>query len=209
MLLEYFVPGFIFITIFQQLTSRKSENINFYLLWSVIFSFIIKTGMSFLHNFIMKERTFNLNEKVFICTIVAFLSSLICVIISERKWFNNIFININHKSVHNDIWHDIVNYNGTTLKITCNNEEITYTGILIGHEEKGSDSWFTLEDYFIKPKNGDAYASRDIGIPARIVINLKSVDRIELFYSDEEKVKIIKKILNKIKVIFKKDKVLT
>lgn len=96
---------------------------------------------------------------------------------------------INHKSLHDDIWQDVIDYkNGTTLRMFIGDN--IYTGILVGHEEKGSESWFVLEDYIVESSDG-TYNSENIKIPHRIAINMKNIDRIELFYGNKTESKII------------------
>ncbi len=103
---------------------------------------------------------------------------------------NKITLGINHKSTHDDIWQDIIDYkNGTTLRFICN--DAIYTGILIEHEEKGNDSWFILENYIVEEDN-TYYKSDEIGNNCRIAINLKNVKRVELYYGNKEKPKLRK-----------------
>lgn len=102
-------------------------------------------------------------------------------------------MHINNKSIHDDIWQDVIDYrNGTTLRFICNN--IIYTGVLVGHEEKGNDSWFILENFIVEGKE-ENYNSEDMSCNARIAINLKNVDRVELYYGDSKE-----SWINKIKV---------
>ncbi len=69
------------------------------------------------HFFILKEKCFKWNER-------ALLIAVIFVIISERKWFNKLWIKINNKSIHSDVWQDIIDYNGTTLRIVCDKGDL-------------------------------------------------------------------------------------
>ncbi|MDO4304786.1 MAG: hypothetical protein Q4D94_12820 [Bacillota bacterium] len=181
--MEYFIPGFIFIRIFQLLTSRKASS--YQLILSVVISYIVKALFSIAHNYICTSIVFPWNVRVIILSAAAGILSIILVFITERKFVNKIFFNLNYKSIHDDIWQDIIDYeNGTTLRIICDNAE--YTGILAAHEEKGNDSWFVLEDYIIK-ENGKSYRAKDISYPSRIAVNLKDVKRVELFYSQPKK----------------------
>lgn len=142
----------------------------------------------------MKDRSFIWSERVVVLVGAAVLFSIIFALISECKFVNTLFMKINNKSIHNDIWQDTVDYkNGTTLKMTCDSG--IYTGILVAHEEKGNDSWFIIEDYIVKEVN-DEYESKDIPYNCRLAINLKKVNRIELFYGDEKD--------SKINVLYKK-----
>jgi hypothetical protein len=194
-ILEYFVPGFIFITFFNKLTSRNGDK-SYQVIWFIIMSFLIKQFFIVLHGYIFISRSFSLGERVLICSFGALLLSIACVYISERKWFNRFMIFINNKSVHSDIWHDIIDYdNGTALRIVCDKENIIYSGTLDCHEEKGNDSWFVLKDYVIEYIDGKSVDSRKISSNTKIAVNLKSVDRIELYYTNNEKKSLLKRLL--------------
>lgn len=185
-ILEYFVPGFIFVSIFQYFTSRNSSNHN--IIISVITGCILKALMALSHVYILKNKSFSWSERVIILVIFAIILAIILAIISECKFVNTLFMKINYKSIHNDIWQDTIDYeNGTTLKMTCN--DVVYTGILVAHEENGNDSWFVLEEYMVEEDDGK-YNSNDIPYKCRLAINLKTVNRLELFYGETKDSKI-------------------
>lgn len=139
-----------------------------------------------LHNHIFINQTFSLGERVFISSMFAFILTIFLVFICERKWFNYLWSVLNNKSIHDNIWHDIVDFNrGTSLRIVCRNEEIIYSGILDCYEKKGLDSWFVLKDYVVEYKTGIKVDSRCISSESKISINLRNVDRIELYYGNE------------------------
>lgn len=99
--------------------------------------------------------------------------------LSENKLIDILFQKINHKSIHNDVWNDIVDYkNGTRVKI--NTESGIYMGILCAHEEKGNDSWFVIKDYYVEEADFK-YLSTDFEENAKLAINLKDVKYIEIF----------------------------
>lgn len=123
---------------------------------------------------------------------VAVVLSIVTVFVTEVKIINKTLLHINNKSIHDDIWQDVIDYrNGTTLRLICGNT--IYIGILVGHEEKGNDSWFILEDFIVEDKD-NYYKAEDMLYYARMAINLKNVDRIELYYGKPTKSWIKKKI---------------
>lgn len=118
--------------------------------------------------------------------------------ISEIKFVNRILLHINNKSLHDDIWQDIIDYrNGTTLRFICG--DTIYIGTLVIHEERGNDSWFVLDDYIVEEKNSK-YKAEDMNFRSRIAINLRDVDRVELYYGDKKE-----SWISKIKNIFIKE----
>lgn len=183
-ILEYFIPGFIFIRTFQIFTSRKSSD--YQLILSVAISYVLKAICAIGHDYICKDISFPWSRRVIILTGLALLLSIIFVILSEVKYINKMFMRINFKSMHDDIWQDVIDYkNGTTLRFIC--EDVVYIGRLVEHEEKGNDSWFILKDYIIE---GDTdYSAKDIPYPTKIAVSLKDVKRVELYYGIKEKSK--------------------
>lgn len=194
-ILEYFIPGYIFITTYQLLTSRKSSS--YQVILSVIVSYILKAICSIVHKNILTERNFTRYERVIILAVIAIVFSIILVVVTEWKIINNILLRINYKSIHNDIWQDVIDYKkGTTLRITCN--DAIYTGVLFMHEEKGNDSWFVFDNYIIE-KGETIRHSADSEYPARLAISIKDVKLIEIYYAKEKEKECGKKIKNIIK----------
>ena len=97
---------------------------------------------------------------------------------------------ISRKSFNSDVWRDIIDYKeGTTLKIFLKNSSVVYIGKLILHEEKGLDSWFVLKDYICSYLDKDEeFNGEDCEYPTTVALNLREVERIELFYCKDTKV---------------------
>ena len=184
------MPGFLFITLYQYQTSRKFKHVGYIAISCVIASYIIKNILILSHQLILHSIVFEKYAKIIIECVFAFLLSSLCVAITESKPFNKVYSWLNHKSIHEDIWRDVIDYKlGTTLIIYCNNETVSYTGKLWTHEEKGLESWFVLKDYIINYINKDEKInSRDIPLKTTIAINLKNIDRIELYYNNNSKI---------------------
>lgn len=148
-------------------------------------SYILKAVCSICHEYILTDIIFSWNRRVIILSLLAIVLSVIMVFVAEIKYINKILLHINNKSIHDDIWQDVIDYkNGTTLRFICGNT--IYMGILVGHEEKGNDSWFILEDFIVEDSD-NYYKSEDMSCQARIAVNLKNVDRVELYYGKPSK----------------------
>ena len=185
-ILEYFIPGLIFISVFQYFTSRKFNS--YVIIYSVAISYILKAVCSALHNRVFTDITFEWNLRAIILSAIAFILSILCVFISELKILNKITLGINNKCVHNDIWLDVIEYRkGTTLRFVC--DDAIYTGKLVKHEENGNDSWFVLDEYIIEENNIKRKA-KDMSYPTKLAINLKDVKRVELYYGKKQKSKV-------------------
>lgn len=188
-ILEYFVPGFVFICSFKFFVSKKDSS--YQIVISIVISYILKAVFSFLHQFILPHREFSWSEKIIILTLAAFLLSLFMAWTFDRKKLNYFFVKFLHKSVYDDIWRDAIDYdNGTTLRFVCGKN--VYIGTLDKHEEKGNDSWFLLSDYIIE-EDGKTYNSeqelKETAMDSKMAINLKNVDYVQLYYSKKSKSK--------------------
>ena len=184
MIFEYFVPGYIFISTFQFLTSRKySQN---QITISIVISYILKSVFSFLHRLIFIEHQFAFSERAIILIIVSFLCAIILTAITEFTSINKLLLNVSHKSIHDNIWKNVIDFNrGTTLKLNSDNKE--YIGKIVLYEEKGNDSWFVLKDYIVH-EDDKYYNSKDAlngKFDSMLAINIKNVDTVELFYSTQ------------------------
>lgn len=151
----------------------------------MVISYVLKAICSIGHEYILIDKTFSWNRRVIILSVFAVILSIILVFITEIKFINKILLHINNKSIHDDIWQDIIDYkNGTTLRFICGDK--IYIGVLVEHEEKDNDSWFILEDFIVEEKD-NYYKAEDMSCHARMAVNLKNVDRIELYYGESKK----------------------
>mgnify|MGYP004554525553 CR=1 FL=1 len=181
LLLEYFVPGFVTLSIFSFFVSRKHSK--YFIVNSVVVSYILRALCISIHSFICKKHKFEWNERIIWLMVIAVIVSIIMIFLYDSKIVNFVFRKINYKSIHDNIWRDVIDYkNGTTMRFIC--EDVSYIGVLAEHEENGNDSWFVLEKYIIE-ENGSEISYKDIKEQSKIAINLKDVKRVELYYSDK------------------------
>lgn len=186
LILEYFVPGFIFAIVYQFLTSKNFKNVGFITIACIVSSVIIKNILATLHLYIFPSVVFSNEAKVIITCIFAILISIGCAKISELKIVNKGFSLLSHKSIYNDVWRDVIDYKlGTTLIIYSKNEMII--GKLWVHEEKGLDSWFVLRDYIIVNMETNETLESDSFEESKstIAINLKNIEKIEIHYNNK------------------------
>lgn len=178
LLLEYFIPGFIFMITFNFLVSKNQTS--HFIILCIAFSYILKSIYSMVHKIIFVNICFDDYERAIILSLSAFLIAVLFTFVYESKPFNKFLKIINHKTIHNDIWKDIINYDkGVTLRIKCDN--FTCIGVLDCHEENGLESWFILEDYILEDNDKILQSSELENIHAKIAINLRDAKCIELF----------------------------
>ena len=170
MVLQYFVPGFIFLYVFHFFTSGNNNFSSDSIIFDIVISYLLKSFFD----------CTPLKDNIPILCLFSLILSIISVKISNTKFLKNIFSKINHKTVFEDIWLNVIDYDaGTSLKFIY--QDGTYIiGILLYHEEKGIDSWFILGDYIIHEQN-EEYDSSTYDYSSKIAINLKDVKRVEIF----------------------------
>ncbi len=183
-ILEYFVPGFIYIVTLQYFISKKSTTMDF--LYSFIIGYLLKSLFSVLHQFIIPNIHMSMEWHVLILSLSALCLALATVYISQRKFVKKCFNFINHKALHNSAWLNNINYDdGTSLWIKCN-DGTEILGILAEHEENGIDSWFVLSDYSII--NGENESKSEVNNPdGKIFVNARDMKYVELFYGSKDK----------------------
>jgi len=185
---SYFISGFIFLKIFNFQTTKQKDDISSFTLWCVIISFIIKSTVSAFDSLIIPRYELIPWVAVILYIVIGMGSSIIATKIYESKRFKNYIAKINNKSLNNDVWKDIIDYEGTTVKVFLKDNDIIYTGKLITHEERGNESWFIFKDFVSEYNNSATFDSKKIDFPSVVAINLQEISRMELFYSPQTKI---------------------
>lgn len=181
-ILELFVPGIIFIIVFQFFMSHNISSMN--VLYGFIIGYLLKALFAVLHTFILTDIKFLLYAKVLIMSMTSLLLSLLLVYLIRQPIVKKIFNKINHKAVSNNAWINNMNYDdGTKLRIFCTNGD-EVCGVLVEHEEKGVNSWIVLKGYTIinDKYNLDGYEYNTDG---KIMICMKEIRYVEVFYMNE------------------------
>lgn len=178
-ILQYFVPGFIFLKLFSFFTSKKYFDLTLLSIVSVVTSFIF---ISLLDLIIKTE--FETGQKVLICSAGAVILSIISSIIYKMKWFYSLVSKINNKAVNENMFLNILDFkNGNSVRVITK-KNISYIGTLVQLEENGMDSWIGLADYIISKmeNNEDIYDSIDSPRKPIVAINFSNIESIEIFY---------------------------
>jgi hypothetical protein len=97
---------------------------------------------------------------------------------------------LGHKSINDDVWDDIVDYDKPTMmKVYLKGADIYYSGRFCTREENGLDSWIVLIDYARASKNNELqYCPEDHNQKSMVSINLRDIERIEIVYQDNSRV---------------------
>jgi len=143
-ILQYFVPGFIFIFIFRSLCSIKIDS-SMQLINSCVISFIWVSLIN-MANEIWWNNCLVTNLWV-IVTISILLSTLFSIIFSKiyvSNWFRRSLANWFGISPYSTAWDNIVSKHGTNVKIYLKDKPYYWTGHLYSYEDQGNNSWFCI-----------------------------------------------------------------
>ena len=152
-IINLFLAGFIFMTIFIWLTNLQIET---YLIgiWSLIINALIKLFYSALHNFVFINDNFPEVIKHTIYVLSAIIFPFIIVKILNYDFVKRLLNKYSGKTIHKDIFEDIIDYNKRTLMVVyLKDSNVYYAGTFKVKEETGSNSYITLINYTIKDKS--------------------------------------------------------
>lgn len=190
-IVDYVVPGFVFVNIYFFFTSRFISNEKYRLVMYVISSSIIqaldKTVLNVLNcRFILENLSVIGLSKTLVVSLSAVGWGIIAIEITESSWFNTLCRLINHKSIHENIFRDVIDYEGSTLELETQDGTVM-VGKLHCHEEKGEGSWFVLSDYVIdkispEDKQTIRIQSTDYANESMVMVRLSDVKQIRIFY---------------------------
>lgn len=189
-LINLFLSGFIFMLVFNWINNKKSD-ISVVVIWSLFISYIIQALCSAIHMVIFPNIDFNDSLKILIYIAVGFILAATATWVKSIKFINNVLYKINNKSINDDIFDDIIDYDEPTmLCIYLKSSEIYYIGKFCYREEKGLDSWIVLINYCVADRNTNniIFDSKEASYNSVTTVNLKDVERIEIIYEDDSEV---------------------
>lgn len=189
-LINLFLSGFIFMYTYNWFNNKKTD-ISILTIWSLFVSALIKSFYSTIHIFILSNIKISDAVKIIVYSLTGFLFAILLTQLKNTKIFNRILYKVNNKSINDDIFDDVIDYNKRTMmKIYIKSSEIYYIGRFSFREENGINSWISLVEYFCvdKKTNNKLFDPEAGGLRSSVVINLKEVERIEIIYEKDSKV---------------------
>lgn len=189
-LINLFLSGFIFIYTYNWINNIKMD-VPILTLWSLFITALIKSFYSALHIIILPNIVFNESLKIIIYSITGFLLAIILTHFKKTKQFARLLYKINNKSINNDIFDDIIDYDKRTMmNIYIKSSDIYYVGRFSFREENGIDSWITLVEYCCvdKKTNNKLFDPSKGELCSSVTINLNNVERIEIIYENDSDV---------------------
>lgn len=187
MILQYIVPGFVCCILFKYTISNKKENKSL-LIMSCVISYLLLSVVSLLRikyfRILPDTPIINSALSTFIGTIFTIILSIIC----NNKYFKTITVKLFHKTPHNDIWRDVLDFeNGSNLKVYLKDKDYYIIGHHFNHEENGNDSWLALNGFAKIDKNTNLYYKNEPRYndgqneSVIITVRLSDIEHIEIF----------------------------
>lgn len=183
-LIELFLSGLLFLTVYGWLNSKKYD-ISVLTLWSFFISYIIKAFYDLFDMNLKQSHT----AATYIITGV--LLAFLITWLRQTKFIKKVFTHFNHKSINDDIFDDVIDYDKRTMmSVYLKSSDLYYIGRFVYREEKGNDSWICLADYgtLDKQSNKIIYDPEEAALKSSVVIPLSSVERIEIVYENDSNV---------------------
>ena len=182
LILQFYVPGFIFLSIFRYLTSKIIKDSQSGVILSVVVSYalisiteILTTKLNLFKDSVL--------IKSGITIVFGSVVSIIFALLFRSVWFSKALAIFFNKTPNDDIWMDILDFKkGSNLKIYERGKDYYVTGHHFVNEEKGSDSWFAITAYSKKNfQNDDIIEDHSKDDKAIFVVRLCDVEHIEIF----------------------------
>lgn len=174
-ILQFYIPGFIFLSIIIGICQYKIS-ISTKTVISCVCSFIFVSGIRVIG-------ASNIWSVFFIACVVSLVLGITIALLAKSKRFNGLLIKIFGMTVYSDIWDNIYDYdNGTNLKIYLKGKDYYFIGHLKSQENNGKDSWVCIS----KPQQFEIGTDKKIygqeeNNRAMLVFNLQDVDYMEVF----------------------------
>lgn len=111
--------------------------------------------------------------------------------LKNTKFLRLVLYCINNKSVNDDIFDDIIDYDKRTMmNIYIKSSNVCYVGRFAFREENGINSWIVLAEYYSMNRDtGDTILDlEEAGMLTSVAIKIKDIERIELIYEKDSEV---------------------
>lgn len=185
LILQYLVPGFVSLSIFQFFASKKFKESQSRIIISAVVSYVLLaiTEPFFYKLAFLNSVKYSVLVKSGAAIILGSISAIICACVFRAKCFSNFLVLFFNKTPNDDIWMDIIEFKqGSNLKIYERGKKYYITGHHYVNEEKGNDSWFAVSAYSKKSlDNDDVIEDHSSDEKAILVVRLSDVDHIEIF----------------------------
>lgn len=185
-ILQYFVSGYIFISIFCWIASKKI-NLTVLLIWSAIISFTLTSFIKAINISFIKLNFLNNIWGISFLSIV--LSIILAFIIGKRfrsKKFADKMVGKFGISPYDSIWENIITHKSAYLKIYLKDKNYYFQGSFYSIEDKDDKSWICIKQHQKCNMKDEVIYSQENTTNVNLVLKLSDVDYIELWDGDSD-----------------------
>lgn len=187
-IMEYLIPGVIFLAIIKWYTDKRISNNLLYIVVSVVISFFSKNILRVAHMVILKNISFGYEATFCFTTLLTVFLALILGILYHNENVKRVFNRVSRKTLHSNIWESLMDFKyGNTVMFVMKNGTLV-CGTLHEIEEKGNDSWVALSSYICQSYSDDtevyACSAADQDVNSVLVIRLADVVQAEVLESE-------------------------
>lgn len=183
-----FLAGFVFVMIFNWLTSLKME---LYLvgILSLFVNAFIKAVFATLHNYLLVGVDFDENLKVVIYVVIAIITSVLLAKVYNSNWTRSNLSKLGKKTLGNNMFKDVIDFNKKAiLLVYLKDSDCFYSGTFKYMDEHDTDSYIALIDYSIFSKADNQLIRDNSGNKMSIVFCLHDIEHIEILYEENSDV---------------------
>ena len=174
-ILQFFVPGFLFLSIYSFIRAMKIQECHL-TLYSVVISYIIVVMIHLIFRSIIGW------EFLLVSILIGILFGTIFAKLLDLPCFAKVMRHLG-RTANTNIWKDVIDFDlGTTVAITMKESKMQIFGTIDMIDETDGDPWVILRDY----QQGDVPSTNEPYL-TRLALNLRDVERIELYYQKETK----------------------
>ena len=180
-LLNLFVPGFVFLTIYKYFVETEDKDFNVTTIGSIVLSYIFQLIANLICKFI--------NVSDLICTVIAILLSVICVLVVVKvrltTGYKRVIKWIGRTTGNKNIWYDLFDLNkGTRIRFFTkyNNKDVIVEGDVKYFEACGDgDCNIVISNYQIEYIDNDNVYKNNTP-SATMIFNSKNIHGLEAHY---------------------------
>lgn len=187
-IIELFLAGYIFITVFNWLTSTKME---LYVagIWSLLINKMITTFFGGLHSIFFVEVDFDENIKVVIYVLFALCSAILVSIAFNSVLVKRILGAVCKRTFGNNAFKDAIDFKKRTMMLVyLKDSKQFYGGIFKLMDERGAESYIVLTNYCVYGRE-DNQVIRDCSkSKMSIIFTLREIEYIEVLYEEDSAV---------------------
>lgn len=180
-ILQYFVPGYIFLTLYNWIMSKTSAD-NQKMIGSCVISFISISIIKALNSYLLKWNKLDTNIwigaicSIFLCSIVSILFAKLFSCKKVDRFINEIF----SVSLHKEILDSLID-KSANIKIYFKNKDYYFIGHLNSYSIEKGETMICVSQQIKYDFNDNEIYSQESTPNAYLLFNLKEVDYIEIF----------------------------